>query len=103
MNWFEGFLKNRRETSIQLLLVTGIAVAVNLLASEILLRFDLTEDNRYTLSSASRDIAESLDDPVTVTAYFSENLPPQLAQAEDEFRNFLEEFRAWSGGNLEYE
>lgn len=103
MNWFTGFLQNRRETTIQLLLVTGIAITANLLADEILLRFDLTEDNRYTLSEASRDIAESLDDPVSVTAYFSEDLPPQLSQAEGEFRNFLEEFRAYSEGNLEYE
>ena len=103
MNWFEGFLKNRRESTLQLLLVVGIVVAANILAEEMVLRFDLTEDNRYTLSDASRDIAESLDDPVTVTAYFSENLPPQLSQAEDEFQNFLEEFRAYSGGNLEYE
>lgn len=103
MNWFTGFLKNRRESAIQLLLVVGIAVTANILADELVLRFDLTEDNRYTLSGASRDIAESLDDPITVTAYFSENLPPQLTQAEDEFQNFLEEFRAYSGGNLEYE
>ncbi|MDX1639103.1 MAG: GldG family protein [Balneolaceae bacterium] len=102
-NWFRGFLKNKRETSIQLLLVVGIAVTVNLLADELLLRLDLTEDNRYTLSEASIEIAESLDDPVTVTAYFSENMPPQLARAEDEFRNFLEEFRAYSDGNLEYQ
>ncbi|MFH5882795.1 GldG family protein [Halalkalibaculum sp. DA3122] len=101
-NWFNGFLKNRRETSIQLLLVGGIAITVNVLASELLLRFDLTENNRYTLSPASVEIAESLDDPVTVTAYFSQDLPPQLSQAQSEFRNFLEEFRAYSDGNMEY-
>lgn len=102
MNWFAGFLKNKPEAAIQLLLVVGIAITANLLAGELILRLDLTEDNRYTLSGASRDIAGSLQDPVTVTAYFSENLPPQLSQAEDEFRNFLEEFRAYSEGNLEY-
>lgn len=101
-NWFDGFLKNKRETSIQLLLITGIAITLNLLGSELLLRFDLTENNRYTLSPASVEIAESLDDPVTVTAYFSEDLPPQLSQAEQEFQNFLEEFRAYSDGNMEY-
>ncbi|MDR8392821.1 Gldg family protein [Aliifodinibius sp. S!AR15-10] len=101
-NWFKGFFKNKRETSLQLLLIVGIAITANLLGDELLLRLDLTEDNRYTLSPASEDIAESLDDPVTVTAYFSENMPPQLSQAEDEFRNFLEEFRAYSDGNLEY-
>lgn len=103
MNWFKGFLQGKKEAAIQLLLVTGIAVTANLLAEELVLRFDLTENNRYTLSQASRDIASDLQDPVTVTAYFSEDLPPQLNQARDELQNFLEEFRAWSDGNLEYE
>lgn len=103
MNWFGGFLKNRRETTLQLLLIAGIAITANILAGEILLRFDLTANNRYTLSEASREIAGELEDPVTVTAYFSDNLPPQLAQTREQFRNFLEEFRAFSGDNVEYE
>lgn len=103
MNWFNGFLKNRRATALQLLLIGGIAILANILAGELLIRFDLTADNRYTLSEPSREIARDLGDPVTVTAYFSESLPPQLAQTREQFRNFLEEFRAWSGDNLEFE
>jgi len=103
MNWFEGFLKDKRSTAVQLVLISGIAIAANVLAAELVIRFDLTEDKRYTLSGASEDIGESLEDPVSVSAYFSEDLPPRLSQARDEFRNFLEEFRAYSEGNLEYE
>lgn len=103
MNWFDGFFKNKKEITVQLLLLAGVLVTLNVLAEELVVRFDLTEDNRYTLSKASETIAESLDDPVSVTAYFSADLPPQLAQVEDEFRNFLEEFRAHSDGNMEYE
>lgn len=103
MKWFNGFFRSKKEASIQLLLVVGIAVTANLLAEELVLRFDLTENNRYTLSQASKEIATDLQDPVTITAYFSSDLPPQLNQARDELQNFLEEFRAWSDGNLEYE
>lgn len=103
MNWFDGFFKDKRETALQLLLLMGIMITANILADALVVRFDLTEDNRYTLSEASEQIAESLDDPVSVTAYFSTDLPPQLARVEDEFTNFLEEFRAHAGGNLEYE
>lgn len=103
MNWFDGFFKDRKETAYQLLLLTGILITANILAGELVVRFDLTEDNRYTLSEASKNIAESLADPVSVTAYFSADLPPQLARVEDEFQNFLEEFRAYADGNLEYE
>lgn len=102
MNWFDGFLKNQKESTIQLLLIIGIAVSANILAEELVVRFDLTENNRYTLSPASVDIAESLEDPVTVTAYFSKDLPPNLQQVRQELVNFMEEFRAYSGNNLEY-
>lgn len=99
---FEGFFQGKKETFIQILLVLGILVVANYLADQIILRFDLTENNRYTLSEASRNIAENVDDPITVTAYFSGDLPPQLSRGEDVFRNFLDEFRAYSGNNLEY-
>ncbi|MGM0587849.1 MAG: GldG family protein [Bacteroidota bacterium] len=102
-NAFEGFLANRKESVIQILLIVGSLVMLNYLADQLIVRFDLTEDNRYTLSEASEQIAEQVNDPITVTAYFSADLPPQLAQTEEEFRNFLEEFRAYSGNNLEYE
>ncbi len=102
MNWFNGFLKNKRESAIQVVLILGIAITANLLADEMVTRFDLTENNRYTLSQPSIDIAESLEDPVTVTAYFSEDVQPRLEQVRNELLNFLEEFRAYSDNNLEY-
>jgi len=102
MKAFNGIFKNKTESIIQIVLIFGILSTLNYVTNNILLRFDLTENNRYTLSDASRDIAASIDDPITVSAYFSDDLPPQLSIAEDEFRNFLDEFRAVSRGNLEY-
>lgn len=102
MHWFKGFLKDQKASTVQLLLVVGIAVAANLLVEELVVRFDLTENNRYTLSPASVEIAKSLEDPVTVTAYFSKDLPPNLQQVKQELTSFMEEFRAYSGNNLEY-
>lgn len=102
MNWFDGFLKNRKSSVIQLCLVVGIVISATVLAEELVVRIDLTENNRYTLSQASIDIAESLEDPVTVTAYFSKDLPPNLQQVKRELISFMEEFRAYSGDNLEY-
>lgn len=102
MKAFKGFLINKKEGLIQIGLIIGIAIVLCIFVNRLIWRADLTEDNRYTLSSASEQIAGQIEDPITVTAYFSEDLPPNLDLVKDEFRNFLDEFRAFSGGNLEY-
>jgi gliding-associated putative ABC transporter substrate-binding component GldG len=102
MNAFKGFLNNKEEGLIQIALIIGIAIVLCIFVNRLIWRADLTEDNRYTLSEASERIADQIEDPITVTAYFSDDLPPNLDLVKDEFRNFLDEFRAYSGGNLEY-
>jgi len=101
-NAFDGFLANRREALLQVLLVAGTFVALTYTATQFLWRVDLTENNRYTLASASTEIAQTLADPVTVTAYFSENLPARFGRTSEEFRALLEEFRAASNGSVEF-
>lgn len=96
-------MKKKKSVYITIVLVLGIIVTVNLLANRFFLRFDLTEDKRYTLSEATRDILESLTQPVTVKAYFSEDLPPDVAHLRREFKDLLTEYRNISDGMLAYE
>ncbi|NJK85575.1 MAG: GldG family protein [Bacteroidales bacterium] len=86
-----------------LLLVTGIIIAVNFLSNRFFFRIDVTEDQRYSLSKATRRIIKSLEEPVTVTAYFSENLPPQYANLKRDFKDMLTEYQSLSKGMVAYE
>lgn len=101
-NAFAGFLANRREAFLQVLLIAGTLIALTYTANQFLWRADLTENNRYTLAEASHDVAAELDDPVTVTAYFSSDLPARFGRTQDEFRSLLTEFRAAADGNVEF-
>jgi len=101
-NAFAGFLANRREAILQVLLIAGSLIALTYVANQFLWRADLTENNRYTLASASHDIAQNLEDPVTVTAYFSSNLPARFGRTKEEFRALLQEFRAAADGDVEF-
>ena len=101
-NAFAGFLANRREALLQVLLVAGSLVALTYTANQFLWRVDLTENNPYTLAGASHNIAQALDDPVTVTAYFTDDLPARFGRTKEEFRALLQEFRAASDGNVEF-
>src|SRR5690606_15884384 len=84
-------------------LTIGIVIAVNLLADEYYFRLDLTEDKQYTLSPATRDILADLEEPVTVKAYFSENLPPNIAKTRKDFQDLLIEYANLSDDQVVYE
>jgi gliding-associated putative ABC transporter substrate-binding component GldG len=93
----------RKKIQTSLLLVTGIIILVNLIASRFFLRLDYTADQRYTLSKATKDILSQLDEPITISAYFSEDLPPNIEQVRQDFRDMLVEYASNSGGLIVYE
>lgn len=89
--------------NVLLLGVLGSLVLLNILGLRAFARLDFTRDRTYTLSEASRKTLEELKDPVTVTAYFTEQLPPPYANNARYVRDLLEEFRAASRGKLSFE
>lgn len=89
--------------NIFLAAVVGCLVLLNILAVRTFGRFDATRDGLYTLATASRDTMAGLEDPVTVTAYFTEDLPPPYSSNARYVRDLLEEFRAASKGRLSFE
>jgi gliding-associated putative ABC transporter substrate-binding component GldG len=93
----------RRKVRITLLLVFGILVLLNIIAAKFFVRLDFTEDKRYSLSDATENILKNLKDPVTITAYFSEDLPPNIAQVKQDFRDLLVEYANKSGNLIVYE
>ena len=85
-----------------ILLVGGILVAVNLIGLELFGRLDWTDDRVYSLSRASRDLVAGLVDPVTITAYFSDDLPAQLRPNRRYLKDKLDDYRAYGGQNIQY-
>ena len=93
----------RNNIITQLLILIAIIVVVNLISDQLYFRLDFTADGRYTLSEATKDVLEELDDVVTVKAFFSEDLPPQLLSNRKDFQDLLIEYENRSDGNLVYE
>jgi len=96
-------MKKFKSISTYLLLIVAVLVLINIISDRFFVRLDLTDDNRYTLSKASKDIMRSLDEPVTVTAYFSENIPAHLTKVRRDFKEMLVEYNNLSKGMLVYE
>jgi gliding-associated putative ABC transporter substrate-binding component GldG len=89
--------------NIFLAAVIGCLVLVNILGLRTFGRFDATRDEIYTLAKASQDTMAALEEPVTVTAYFTDDLPPPYSSNARYVRDLLEEFRAASKGRLSFE
>ncbi len=94
---------SRKKHSTTILLILGILVLINILAAKYFFRLDFTEDKRYTLSNATEELLSELAEPVTIRAYFSRNLPPQLDNIRRDFRDMLVEYNQASNGMLVYE
>lgn len=76
---------------------------VNVLADQFFFRLDFTEDKQYTLSKATKDILNNLDEPLMITAYFTEDLPQQLVKVKDDFSEMLVEYTTLSDRMVDYE
>lgn len=96
-------MQKYKSISTYLLLILAVVILINILSDRFFFRIDLTQDHRYTLSKASKDIMKSLDEPVTVTAYFSENIPASLTKVKRDFKEMLVEYNNVSKGMLVYE
>jgi ABC-2 type transport system permease protein len=81
----------------------GIIILVNFTGSFIFDRFDLTEEKRYTLSEATTDQLQNLDEILFVRVYLEGNLPTEFRELRDATKEMLDEFRAYSGENIHYE
>ena len=93
----------RNQVIIQVAVLFGIITVINLIANKAYFRLDFTADKRYTLSDATRDVIDEVEDVVTIKAYFSEDLPPQLKLIRQDFEEQLIEYENLSQGNIVFE
>lgn len=84
-------------------LLIGIVVVINVIAVRVFGRLDLTAQSVFTLAKASKDLVETLDDRVTVRAYFTENLPAPHNEKRRAVLDILNEYKAYGGRNFQFE
>jgi len=94
-------MKTAKITST-IVLITAIVIIINVLSENYSFRLDFTEGKEYTLSKATRNILKDLDKPVTVTAYFSKDLPPNISSVSDNLKDMLIEYGNRSKGMVVY-
>jgi len=97
-------IKNRNymELLLRAFLIIYITFFVVLIADQIPVRFDLTKNKIYTLSSATKDTLVSLPNVVNVTLYASDNLPSQFQPILRDTKDFLKDYSVSGQGKFKY-
>lgn len=93
----------KSQTLVRVAIVLAILVLLNIVSVRIFSRIDVTGNKLFTLSDASKELVRSLDDKVTVKAYFTEDIPAPYNNNRRVLLDELNEYKAYSKGNLQYE
>ncbi|TAL61282.1 MAG: gliding motility-associated ABC transporter substrate-binding protein GldG [Bacteroidetes bacterium] len=81
---------------------TGIILLVKV-SSLIRIRFDLTEDKRYTLSAPTKKILSDLKNDIYIQVFLDGEIPIPLKRLKRSVMELLDEFRIASGRKIDYE
>ena len=96
------FSKQKKSSIIQLMAGIIIIIAVNTISSFLFTRLDLTSENRYSLSDATKEMLNKVDDIVFFKVYLDGDFPAGFKKLKRETREMLDEFRAYNK-NIQYE
>jgi len=90
-------MKVAKKTAVkQIGSILVVLVVLNLLSHFFFKRFDLTQDQRYTLSETTLRIIEEVDSPLYIDVYLEGNFPPEFKRLQNETKQILEEFSAYN-------
>lgn len=85
--------------------IAGI-VLVNIIASLLYVRIDMTEDRRYSLSEGTVSFLENkgnFENRLSLKIYLEGNLPAELKQFRNTIEDKLKEFKEYAGNRIEYQ
>jgi ABC-2 type transport system permease protein len=95
-NWRPGHLS-------ELGIAVGVIILLSLLSGVKFFRVDLTSENRYTLSGATKQKLKDLDGVVFARIYLEGEMPAEFVNFRNTIEDLLDECRAYAGQNLQYE
>lgn len=88
---------------VRLAAVVAILTLVNLIASYIYMRFDMTTEKRYSLSPATKNLLSHLKSKAYIKVYLDGSLPSGFLRLRNSTEDVLKEMASASDGKIQYE
>jgi gliding-associated putative ABC transporter substrate-binding component GldG len=101
-----GLTDNRQiklKSWLQLLTAVAGIILISVVSSFLRLRYDLTEDKRFTLSEPTRHVLSHLKNDIYIQVYLDGEIPIPLKRLKRSVGEMLDEFRIASGRKIDYE
>ncbi len=96
LNWLKG---SRSDFALFVI----ILVLLNLVSIRGYKRFDITGPKSYSLSQVSKDAVKTIEEPLTVKVFFTDNLPAPYSSVDQYVKDILVEYKNAASSNFAYE
>src|SRR6187431_1014396 len=93
----------RQQSILRLIFSVLILISINVIASYVFFRADLTGEKRYSLSPTTIEQVQKLNDVAYIKIYLEGDLPPGFKRLRNSMKELLDEFRVYAKDNIEYE
>lgn len=100
MKKFLNWLKGPKSDFILFILILVLA---NIASRKAFLRFDLTSQGSYSISSASKNVVKTLTEPLSVKVFFSDDLPAPYNSTAQYVKDILVEYKGAANRNFSYQ
>jgi len=85
-------VKDKSGNVIKFCIYLVVVVLVNVAGITLFFRLDLTANQIYSISEASKQVVSTLSEPLTVNVFFTKNLPAPHNNTEQYLQDLLEEY-----------
>ncbi|MFZ5564889.1 MAG: GldG family protein, partial [Thermodesulfobacteriota bacterium] len=92
----------RTQRYVKFGLYLAVVVLLNIAGASFFFRADLTADNKFSLSDASKQALAGVSGPLTVKVFFTKNLPPPHNATERYLHDLLEAYALYADRYLSY-
>lgn len=92
-----------QQRAIEIIGMIAIFIAINFIAGEIYTRIDLTKEKRHSLTDASEQMIQDINDIIYIKVYLEGDFPAGFKRLSKAAEDVLEEFQSYNPHYLEFE
>lgn len=90
------------EDILKLVITIVVLVLINIIASRFFFRVDLTEEKRFSIKKATKDMLQNLDIDVYIEVYLAGDLNADFQRLQQGIREVLQEFKVYSNNKVKF-